>query len=37
MLPRFGDSKFNAPKEIFNGMAGDGSDPEFDQKISKDF
>ena len=37
VLPGLRDFNFNAPKEIINGMAGYGSDPMFDQKISKTF
>ena len=35
--PGLVDFKINAPKEILNGMVGDGSDSEFVQKISKTF
>ena len=37
VLPGLGDFKFNASKEMINGMAGDGSDTESVQKISKTF
>ena len=35
MLPGPDDFKFNASKEMINGMAGDGGDSESVQKISK--